>query len=132
MKKLDRTFAVLMFLGGIGHGIGCYKAYGNDHMTLLWAWSASLFVFLLAGVNLLRAGRMEDRPLAWLSLGGCIAWAACAVWFGQLIGNLLDFRALGNLIIATVLAIFSMRSLPRSGKAERVQGDLSAARAENA
>ncbi len=120
-----------MLLGGIGHGIGSYKAYGNDHMVLLWAWSASLAVFLLAGVNLLRAGRPADRALAWISLGGCLAWMGCAAWFGQLIGNVLDFRPLVNFVVAAVLAIFSMRSLLQSGKVERVQPGMSSARAQN-
>jgi hypothetical protein len=70
MKLIDRIFGCLMFLGGVGHGFGSYLAYKNDHVTLLWAWCASFAVFLLASVNLLRAGREHDHPLAWLSLGG--------------------------------------------------------------
>jgi hypothetical protein len=132
MKTLDRVFGCLMFLGGIGHGIGSYKAYGNDHMALLWAWSASLAVFLLAGVNLLRAGRPADRALAWISLGGCVSWMACAAWFGQLIGNMLDFRPLLNFVVALVLAIFSIRSLLQSGRMERVRTHIPSARAQNA
>ena len=131
MKTLDRVFGCLMFLGGIGHGIGSYKAYGYDHMVLLWAWSASLAVFLLAGINLLRAGRPADRALAWISLVGCMAWMGLVVWFGQLIGTMLDFRPLVNLVVALALAIFSMRSALQSGKVERVQADMSSARAQN-
>jgi hypothetical protein len=102
MRALDRLFGCLLFLGGIGHGIGSYKAYSSDHMTLLWAWSASLAVFLLAAVNLLRAGRNGDRGLAWIS------------WFGRLIGNVLDPRPLGNMLITLVLAIFNLRTVMRS------------------
>ena len=110
MKALDRTFGCLMFLGGIGHGIGSFKAYAAEPMSLIWALSASFAIFLLAGINLVRAGRTADRTLAWISFAGCVVWIAFVVWFGLLIKNVLDFRPLVNLIIALVLAIFSLRS----------------------
>lgn len=131
MKVIDRIFGCLMFLGGIGHGVGSYMAYKNDHMTLLWAWSASLVGFLLAALNLLRAGRESDRPLAWISLAGCLVWIGFVVWFGQLLGNPLDFRPLGNLIITVVLAGFSVRSLLRAkAREERVPANAATARAQ--
>jgi uncharacterized membrane protein YgdD (TMEM256/DUF423 family) len=111
MKLLDRGFGCLMFFGGIGHGFGSYKAYSNDHMTLLWALSASFAMFLLAAVNLLRVGRKGDRGIAWVSLAGCAVWIGFVLWFGQLLGHPLDFRPLLNLVIAVVLGIFSIRSL---------------------
>lgn len=109
MKPLDRVFACLLILGGIGHGLGSYKAYSKDPMALLWALSASFAVFLLAAVNLLRVGREGDRPLAWISTVGCVVWIGFVLWFGRLIGNLLDFRVLVNLIITVALAFFSLR-----------------------
>jgi len=131
MKLIDRIFGCLMFLGGIGHGFGSYMAYKNDHITLLWAWSTSFAVFLLAAVNLLRAGREGDRSLAWISLAGCLVWIAFVVWFAQLLGNPLDFRPLVNLIIAVVLTGFSVRSLLRAKMLdERVQPNAATARAQ--
>ncbi|HTZ49208.1 MAG TPA: hypothetical protein VMH20_16575 [Verrucomicrobiae bacterium] len=131
MKLIDRIFGCLMILGGIGHGFGSYLAYKNDHITLLWAWCASFAGFLLAAINLLRAGRQDDRPLAWISLGGCLVWIGFVVWFGQLLGNPLDFRPLVNLIITVVLAGFSIRSLLRaSARIERAQPNAATARAQ--
>ena len=49
-----------MLLGGVGHGVGSYQSYKNQPMNLLWALSASSSAFLLAAVNLLRAGRPEE------------------------------------------------------------------------
>lgn len=130
MKLIDRLFGCLMFLGGIGHGFGSYMAYKNDHITLLWAWSTSFAVFLLAAVNLLRAGREGDRPLAWISLAGCLVWIGFVLWFARLLGNPLDFRPLVNLIIAAVLTGFSVRSLLRANERdERVQPNATTARA---
>jgi len=114
MKAVDRVFGCLLFLGGIGHGLGSYRAYSSDHMVLLWAWSASLAVFLLAAVNLLRAGRNADRSLAWISFVACLVWVAFALWFGRLIGNLFDPRPLGNALITLVLAVFSLRTALQS------------------
>ena len=110
MKALDRVFGCLLFLGGIGHGLGSYQAYRNQPMSLLWALSATFAVWLLAALNLLRAGRTADRALSWISFAGCIIWIAFVLWFGVLIGNFLDFRPLVNLIIALALAGFSLRS----------------------
>ena len=114
MKALDRVFGCLLFLGGIGHGLGSYQAYKNQPMALLWALSASFALWLLAAVNLLRAGRTADRALGWISFAGCIVWIAFVLWFGTLIGNFLDFRPLVNLIITLALAGFSLRSALRS------------------
>lgn len=110
MRALDRVFGGLLFLGGIGHSLGSYKAYRGDHMVLLWAWSASLAVFLLAAVNLLRAGRNADRSLAWISFVACVVWIGFAIWFGRLIGNVFSPRPLGNAVITLLLAIFSLRT----------------------
>ncbi len=119
MKALDRVFGWLLVLGGIGHGLGSYKAYSNQPMDLLWALSASFAIWLLAAVNLLRAGRKGDRALAWISFAGCVVWSGFAVWFGVLIGNVFDFRPMGNLIITLVLAVFSLRSALRQDREGR-------------
>jgi len=110
MKILDRLFGGLMFMGGIGHGIGSYQFYKNQPMNLLWALSASFAAFLLAAMNLLRAGRTGDRALAWISFAGCMVQIGFGLSFGFLIGNLVDFRPLANAIIALALAAFSLRS----------------------
>lgn len=110
MKTLDRIFGWLLFLGGIGHGLGSLRAYGHSPELLLWAECATLAVWLLAALNLLRAGRPADHTLAWVSFAGCLGWLIAAVAFGRLIGNMLDFRALINLILALALAAFSLRT----------------------
>jgi hypothetical protein len=110
MNAVDRGFGCLMVLGGIGHGLGSYKAYGKDPMTPLWALSASFAVFLLAAMNLLRAGRKAGRRLAWICATGCAVWIGFALWFGARIGNVFDLRPLVNAIIALVLCLFSVRT----------------------
>jgi hypothetical protein len=118
MRAVDRVFGVLLILGGIGHAFGSYEAYRNRPADLLWAWSASFAIWLLAAVNLLRAGRKGDQALSWISFAGCAVWIGFVIWFGRLLGNMLDFRVLVNLIITVALAIFSLRSAFR-GSAER-------------
>ncbi len=114
MKALDVFFGCLLALGGVGHGLGSYNFYKDQPMNLLWALCGSLFVFLLAAVNLVRAGRRGDRTLAWISFAGCLAWVGVALCFGRLIGNFVDFRPLVNTAVGGALALFSLRSALRS------------------
>jgi hypothetical protein len=110
MRIADRIFGWLLLLGGLGHGLGSLKAYMHKPELLLWAECAMLAGWLLAAINLLRAGRPGDRTLAWVSFAGCLGWVIVAVAFGRLIDNMLDFRPLTNLILAVVLAGFSLRT----------------------
>jgi hypothetical protein len=111
MKTLERLLGAVMFLGGIGHGFGSYMAYSKDQMELLWALSASFAFFLLASLNLLRTWRSGDKALAWICLLGCLVQAGFAIWFGRLIGNMMDFRPFLNTIVSLLLAFFSARDL---------------------
>ena len=108
---MERLLGAVMFLGGIGHGFGSYMAYSKVPMELLWALSASFALFLLASLNLLRTWRSGDKAIAWICLLGCLVQAGFAIWFGRLIGNLLDFRPFINTIVSLLLALFSARSL---------------------
>jgi hypothetical protein len=54
--------------------------------------SASFATFLLAAINLLRAGSTGDCALAWLSFAGCLMQVVLAVSFAFLNGNVFDFR----------------------------------------
>jgi hypothetical protein len=110
MRTVDRVCGWLLYLGGIGHGLGCLKAYSHNPEMLLWAECTTLAGWLLAGLNLLRVGRPTDRALAWVCFAGCLAWAVMAVAFGRLVENMLDFRTLINLILALALAAFSLRT----------------------
>jgi len=110
MKALDRVFGCLLILAGLGHGLGSYRAYSNQPMNLIWALSASFAIWLLAAVNLLRAGRRGDHALSWISFAGCLVWLGFAIWFGVLIRNIFDFRPLINVIITGALAVFSLRT----------------------
>jgi len=114
MNAVDRIFGFLLVLGALLHGLGSYHIYHDQPMTMLWAWSGSFAMLLLAAMNLMRVSRPGDRGLAWVSLAGCLVWAAFSAGFGRLIGNLLDFRPLVNLVLSLVLAGFSLRSALRA------------------
>ena len=114
MKVLDRVLGCLLILAGIGHTFGSLQFYTNDQMTLLWSLSASLFVFLLAAVNLVRAARPADTTLAWVCLVACLCQIASTIRFGVLIGNFFDFRVVIFLVVAFGLCAMSVRTLIRS------------------
>jgi len=111
LKILDRVLSCLLILGGIGHTLGSFQFYKSDQMTLLWSLCASLFVFLLAAVNLIRAGRPQDRALAWVCLVAGLCWIAVSLRVGVLIGNLLDFRPLIFCVLTLGLCAFCVRIL---------------------
>jgi hypothetical protein len=111
LKALDRILSVLLILGGVGHTFGSFQAYKNDQMTLLWSLSASLFIFLLGTLNLVRASRHKDVPIAWLCLVGGLCHIASSLRFGFLIGNFFDFRPLIFVIITLGLCAMCVRTL---------------------
>jgi hypothetical protein len=111
LKILDRVLSCLLILGGIGHTFGSLQFYKSDQMTLLWSLCASLFVFLLATLSLIRAGRPHDRALAWVCLVAGLCWIAASLRFAVLIGNLLDFRPLIFGVLTLGLCAFCVRTL---------------------
>jgi hypothetical protein len=113
MIALDRILSILLILGGIGHTLGSIHAYKDEPMTLLWSLCASLFVFTLAAVNLIRAGRPADKPLAWTGLLAGLCWIVASLRFGALIGHLFDPRPMIFAVITLGLCIFCVRTLSR-------------------
>ncbi len=111
MKVWDRVLGVLLILGGLGHTAGSLQAYKADQMMLLWSLSFSLFTFLLAGANLIRAGRQGDKALAWLCLAGGLCHIATSLRFGALIGNVFDFRPMIFIVITLGLCGMCVRTL---------------------
>ena len=83
MVWIDRILAILLILGGVGHSFGSYFAFKNNELELLWALCASLFVFLLGALNLLRTRRPGDAALAWICLIGCLCWIAGSIRFAS-------------------------------------------------
>ena len=112
-KNLDRTLAVLLMLGAVGHTLGSLKTYGDQPVVLLWALCASVLVVLLGAINLLRVSRPADIALAWICVGGMVCWLACTLAFGHLIGNLADFRIVIFAVLSIGLIFFGVRTAVR-------------------
>jgi peptidoglycan/LPS O-acetylase OafA/YrhL len=84
----------------------------------IWSLGSSLAAGLLATLNIVRAGRPDDKTLAAITAIGTACWALVAFGFGKSIGNVLDPRPLGHVIISIVLVIFSTATVWRkSGEA---------------
>jgi hypothetical protein len=114
VKIADRIFGWLLIVGSLLHAMGSVAGYRNMPVTLVWALSGTLAGLLLAGLNLLRVERPNDRALAWMSFAGCLGWIAVALSFGKAFGNVFDFRVLTHVIITMVLAAMSLRTLVRA------------------
>ncbi len=118
MKTFDRIVSCLLFLGGVGHSIGSFAAYGSKPELLLWSLSASLFLFLLGAVNFVRAGRSGDATLGWITLIFNLCQMVAAISFGRLIHNLLDPRVIGFVIFTLILSAMSVRSISKGKRAK--------------
>jgi hypothetical protein len=111
LKILDRVLGCILILGGVGHTFGSLQFYKNDRLTLLWALSDSLFIFLLGTLNLVRAGRSEDTTLAWICLVAGLCHIASTLRFGMLIGNFFDFRVVLFILVTLGLCAMSVRTI---------------------
>ena len=109
LKHLDRTLAVLLFLGAIGHTFGSFAAFRGQPVTLLWSLCTSVLIILISAINLLRTWRPGDRLLACLAAMGALCWLVVAVVFGVIVNNLFDFRVVVFVIVSVGLLIFSVR-----------------------
>jgi hypothetical protein len=113
VKWIDRGLSCLLVLGGVGHTFGVLDFYKDPH-TLFWALTASVLIFLLAAINLLRTWRSGDRALATLTACASAAYFVVTLRFGQLIGDITDFREILFGVISAGLTFFSLRdAMPR-------------------
>ncbi|MFL6725859.1 MAG: hypothetical protein ACJ8FS_05015 [Sphingomicrobium sp.] len=113
MKWLDRALSVLLILSGVAHAYGV-STFFRDPQTLFWSLTATLLIFLIAAVNLLRTWRPGDRALAGISAGGSIAYLIATLCFGRIIGDIADFRVVLFGLLTLGLALFSLRDAIRS------------------
>jgi hypothetical protein len=112
MKWIDRGLSALLILGGIGHSYGVLNFYKDPH-TLFWSLTATVLIFLLAAVNLLRTWRPADRTLAIITACASAAYFVVTLRFGELIGDIADFRVILFGIISVGLTLFSLRDAMR-------------------
>ena len=110
MRWIDRSLSVLLVLGGIGHTYGVVNFYKDPH-TLFWSLTASILIFLLAALNLLRSWHANDRELAAIAAIGSAAYFVDTLCFGHLIGDLGDFRVILFGVISAGLTGFSLRDM---------------------
>ncbi len=109
MRIVDRALSVLLILGGVGHTFGVLEAYRARPETLFWSLTASLLIFLLAAVNLLRSWRPGDRALAIITACASAGYLVITFRFGQLIGNMADPRVIVFALISLGLVGFGLR-----------------------
>jgi len=120
MKVLDRVFSLLLILGGVGHTIGSFVVFGNRPEELLWSLCTSLFIFLLGAVNVLRAGRPRDAPLAWIAVCFNVLWLMAGIQFGYVIHNMLDLRVSAFAVITIVLTGLSLHTMVHGKRTGRM------------
>ena len=113
MRWIDRGLSVLLILGGMAHAFGV-ASFFHDPQTLFWSETATILIFLIAAVNLLRTWRPGDRALAGVAAGGSVAYLIATLCFGRIIGDMVDFRVILFGVLTLGLALFSLRDATRS------------------
>ena len=119
LKIIDRIFGGLLVLAAGGHTVGTILWTKPMSGIFIWSLGSSLAAGLLATLNTVRAGRPNDKTLAAITAIGTACWALVAFGFGKSIGNVLDPRPLGHVIISIVLVIFSTATVWRKSGEER-------------
>ena len=117
LKVIDRIFGWLLVVGSCGHTIGTLMWTQPMSGIFIWSLGSSLAAALLGALNIVRAGRPDDKTLATITAVGTACWALLAFGFGKSIGNVLDPRAMVHMVTAVVLVIFSGLTLRRSSNA---------------
>lgn len=118
LKMIDRGFAIVLVFGTVGHTFGSITKYGGHPEELLWALCASLFIALLAALNILRSVRPDDHALAWITVVGTVCWFCAAIAFGAIIDNALDPRVVVFAVACAGLVTFGLRSALGTPRAE--------------
>ena len=118
LRIVDRIFGVLLALAAGGHTVGTILWTQPMSGIFVWSLGSSLAAFLLAALNIVRAGRPDDKTLALITALGTACWALVAFAFGLSIHHVLDARPLGHVIISIVLIVFSATTLLRKSGAE--------------
>jgi hypothetical protein len=116
LKNIDRAFGYLLILASCGHTAGTFKWVPFMSGMFVWSLGSSLAAALLGVLNIVRAGRLDDKTLAVITAAGTTGWALVALGFGKSIHNMLDPRVLGNVFIAVVLVLFSAVALRQSSR----------------
>jgi hypothetical protein len=114
LKVIDRIFGWLLVLAAGGHAVGTILWTKPMSGLFIWSLGSSLAAGLLATLNIVRTARPDDKTLAVITAIGTACWAIVALSFGISIGNVLDPRPLGHVIISIVLVIFSALTLHKS------------------
>lgn len=114
MKYLDYTLSILLVLESAGHGfIGTLSANEWDVSSkyVFWSFSGSIAIWMIAGANLLRVSRPDDKALAALALAGALVWLLMMVWYGVIADMLTDPRIIAFVLTCGGLSFFSLRTL---------------------
>jgi len=115
LRRLDRSFAVILAIFSAGHGIpGTLMVRPLDEPYAVWSFSGSVAAWMIAVLNWLRAGRPDDRPLAAWALVGNLAWSGLMIWLAYAAEMTRDVRIYLFVGTCAALAAFSIADLRRS------------------
>ena len=107
LRIVDRIFRILLALVSFCHAVGAILWTGPHSGIFIWSSGSALAGGLLAALNIVRAGRPNEKTFAVITGIGTACWALVTVGFGLSIHNVLDPRPLGHFVISIILSVFS-------------------------
>src|ERR1700759_4841184 len=127
VRTVDRILCALLLLGAVGHTMGLLPFYRGQPHPLFWALGGTLFLLLLAAINVLRGLNPGNRGIAWVAVIASAAQIGNAIGFGMLIGNVFDFRVILFALICLGLVLIGLRDalsadVTRGGAAANLAG----------
>lgn len=111
LRRADRSFGVLLVLGAIGHTTGTLLWMPPMSPVFIWSLGSSIAAATLGVLNIVRAGRRDDRALAAITTVGTTAWLGVVVCFAISLRRVLDPRVLLHGVSSAALVMFSVRML---------------------
>jgi hypothetical protein len=111
MRLFDRTIGVLLLLSVVLHCVGTFYFFPLLSPIFVQSLGSGVAGFLIGGLNLVRAGRPNDRTVGLFATIGAAAWLAIAVLFNLSLGNILDPRGSVHALLALILVFLGIRTL---------------------
>lgn len=112
LAKVDRAFSWALIILSAGHGfLGTLLSSDLNASSTVWSFSGSIAAWLIAAMNLLRAGRPDDKAIAWVALAGTFSWLGLMFWLAHAAQMWGDIRIWLFVFVSVGLGLFSWRTL---------------------
>lgn len=109
MRVFELGLCALLALAGLGHLTGTFLFYTAGTEVFVWSLSASVFVFAIVFLHIVRIRRPDDVPIRNAAIVFSLVWIVLAFLFALAEGNPTDPRALMHIVASAGLVVTAIR-----------------------